>query len=247
MANMRSLYRAEVTQTDRWVGELMEQLRNRKLLENTAVLFLSDHGHYFGEHNMVGKFMKKGADRPSTIYEEVGHIPLLVRHPEGMAAGRRIGGLCQPQDLMPTLLDLAGLPAAPWTEGHSLVPRLRGDKAAQNFAVGGSHPHNGALTCLTAWTDEWCLVYSPITGLEQAELYHRPTDFGHTANVIESNCEAAKHLYDLMVSWFVKLGIPEARQRQMMHNADFGWTDKLRHKIWMFGNGLKYVTRYARY
>ena len=79
------------------------------LLEN-RMIFCSDHGHYFGEHNMIGKFMKRGGDRPSTIYEELGHIPLVIRHPNGLAAGKAIDGLCQPQDLLPTLLDLAEIP-----------------------------------------------------------------------------------------------------------------------------------------
>jgi len=154
LANMRSLYRAEVTQTDYWIGELLEQIRSAKLLENTVVIFCSDHGHYFGEHNMIGKFMKRGADRPTTIYEEIGHIPLLIRHPNGVAAGKTIPGLCQPQDLLPTLLDLARIPAVSWAEGNSLVPRLEGEPGPQQFAVGGSHPHEGLLTCLTVWTDK---------------------------------------------------------------------------------------------
>src|SRR5215471_10098991 len=111
LVNMRSLYKAEVTQTDFWIGELLDCLAKQKLLDQTIIIFCSDHGHYFGEHNMIGKFMKRGADRPTTIYEELGHIPLLLRHPNGLAAGETIPGLCQPQDLLPTLLDLADIPA----------------------------------------------------------------------------------------------------------------------------------------
>src|SRR5262249_28258848 len=153
LANMRTLYRAEVTQADYWIGRLLEQLGRQKLLEDTAVLFLSDHGHYFGEHNLIGKFMKKGMDRPSTIYEELGHIPLLLRHPAGLAAGKPVPGLCQPQDLLPTLLELAEIPPVPWAEGRSLVPRLTGAPGTQKLAVGGSHPHKGEVSCLTVWTD----------------------------------------------------------------------------------------------
>jgi len=247
LANMRSLYRAEITQTDYWIGELLEQLRSSKVLENTAVIFCSDHGHYFGEHNMIGKFMKRGADRPSTIYEEIGHIPLLIRHPNGLAAGKTIPGLCQPQDLLPTLLDLTDIPAVSWTEGNSLVPRFKSETGKQSFAIGGSHPHEGQLTCLTVWTDKWCLVYNPLTGLANAELYNRKEDPEQIKNVIESQPSVAQHHYDMLVTWMDKLRIPAARQRQMLHNQDFDWTNRMKHRLWMFRNRCVYLQRYRDY
>ena len=247
LANMRSLYRAEVTQTDYWIGELLEQIRSAKLLENTVVIFCSDHGHYFGEHNMIGKFMKRGGDRPSTIYEEIGHIPLLIRHPNGLAAGKTIPGLCQPQDLFPTLLDLAEIPAVSWAEGNSLLPRLKGEPGKQEFGIGGSHPHEGQLTCLTVWTDKWCLVYNPLTGLANAELFNRQEDPEQTQNVIESQRAIAQHHYDLIVTWMEKLMIPAPRQRQLLHNEDFDWANRMKYRLWMLRNRCVYLQRYRSY
>jgi arylsulfatase A-like enzyme len=247
LANMRSLYRAEITQTDYWIGEMLEQIRSSKLLENTVVIFCSDHGHYFGEHNMIGKFMKRGGDRPSTIYEEIGHIPLLIRHPNGLAAGKSITGLCQPQDLLPTLLDLAEIPAVSWAEGNSLAPRLKGEPGRQEFGIGGSHPHEGQLTCLTVWSDKWCLVYNPLTGLANAELFNRQEDPEQTQNVIESQRAVAQHHYDLIVSWMEKLKIPAARQRQLLHNEDFDWTNQMKYRLWMLRNRCVYLQRYRSY
>jgi arylsulfatase A-like enzyme len=247
LANMRSLYRAEITQTDYWIGELIEQIRSEKLLENTVVIFCSDHGHYFGEHNMIGKFMKRGGDRPSTIYEEIGHIPLLIRHPNGLAAGKTIPGLCQPQDLLPTLLDFAEIPAVSWAEGNSLVPRLRGEPGGQEFGIGGSHPHEGQLACLTVWTDKWCLVYNPLTGLADAELFNRQEDPEQTQNVIESQRAVAQHHYDLIVSWMEKLKIPAARQRQLLHNEDFDWTNRMKYRLWMLRNRCIYLQKFRSY
>jgi len=247
LANMRSLYRAEVTQTDYWIGELVEQIRSSKLLENTVVIFCSDHGHYFGEHNMIGKFMKRGADRPSTIYEELGHIPLLIRHPNGLAAGKTIPGLCQPQDLLPTLLDLGEISSVSWAEGNSLVPRLKGEPGKQQFAVGGSHPHEGQLTCLTVWTDKWCLVYNPLTGLANAELFNRQEDPEQTQNVIESQRAVAQHHYDLIVNWMEQLKIPAARQRQLLHNEDFDWSNRMKYRLWMLRNRCIYLQKFRSY
>ncbi len=247
LINMRGLYRAEVTQTDHWIGELVQHLEQQKLLDNTVFVFCSDHGHYFGEHNMIGKFMMRGMDRPSTIYEEVGHIPLLVRHPKGLAAGQRIGGLCQPQDLLPTLLQLADIPAVPWAEGSSLVPRLSGKSGGMNFAVGGSHPYRRVLTCLTAWTDDWCLVYSPLAGIAGAELFDRRNDPLQTRNVIEQHRPIAERHFELMQKWFQGLGIPPARQRQLLFNEDFGSIARLQYGCWKLGRRLGYLRHYRCY
>src|SRR5581483_1765765 len=147
---------------DYWFGELMEFFRRQKLLENTIVIFVSDHGFYLGEHGLVGK-LKMGV--PTTIYEELGHVPLMVRHPEGLAAGRAISGLCQPMDLSATLLELAGIPQTPWMQGASLVPRLHGRGEGRPFAVGGCHPRPGNPSRHTVLTDEWLFVYSPDEGM----------------------------------------------------------------------------------
>ncbi len=78
--NMRSLYKAEVTQIDFWMGQLLATLREKKLQDDTAILFCSDHGYYLGEHGLIGKPLR--GKEPLKIYEELGHIPLLDPSPE---------------------------------------------------------------------------------------------------------------------------------------------------------------------
>ena len=55
LKHLRALYAGEVTLVDRWVGMLLQKIEDLGLLENTAVIFTSDHGTYLGEHNYVGK------------------------------------------------------------------------------------------------------------------------------------------------------------------------------------------------
>ncbi|HZF00448.1 MAG TPA: sulfatase [Methylomirabilota bacterium] len=247
LENMRSLYKAEVTQTDFWVGQLMKHLCEKNLLKNTAVIFCSDHGYYFGEHGLLGKPLKRTLEKPTTIYEELGHLPLLIRHPAGLAAGQTIGGLCQPPDLFATTLELAGIPQTNWAQGQSLVPRLRGQSGGQKFAVGGCHPHKGKVSCLTVWTEEWCLIYSPIEGLRGSELYHRPTDLAQTKNVIADNPKIAEQHFELLRSWLHELEVPPARQRELLRAEKFGWFDKIKHRLWMSRNRRNYFKKYRNY
>ena len=247
LENMRSLYRAEVSQTDYWVGQLLEHLEKRELLGNTAVIFCSDHGYYFGEHGLLGKPLKRSLEKPTTIYDELGHLPLLIRHPNGLAASQTISGLCQPPDLFATALDLAGIAPVPWMQGKSLAPRLGGKGEAQAFAVGGCHPHKGRVSRLTVLTDEWCLIYSPIDGLNGSELYHRHTDVAQTKNVIAENPVIARELFEKLRSWLNELKVPPARQRQLLLGARLNWLERLKHRLWLRRNRRVYQSRYCHY
>jgi arylsulfatase A-like enzyme len=247
LENIRTLYKAEATQSDFWIGQLKEHLRGRKLLDNTVLIFCSDHGFYFGEHGLLGKLSNRKTTRPTTIYEELGHIPLLLRHPAGIAAGQTIRGLCQPLDLFPTLLELAGIPQVEWTQGCSLVSRLHGQPGAQTFAVGGCYPREDHVSCTTVLTDEWHFIYSPYDGLTGSELYHRPTDPMHTQNVIAAHRDIAKEHFELLESWLKKLGVPESNQRQLLQSAGFGWMSKIKSRFRKFRNQRFYYKHYRNY
>jgi arylsulfatase A-like enzyme len=243
--NMRSLYKAEITQVDHWLGRLLDKLREKKLLDRTAILFLSDHGTYFGEHGLICKPVKFGKVR--AIYEELGHIPLLFRHPNGVAAGQTIRGLAQPTDIFPTVLELAGIPRVPWIQGNSLLPRLKGESSPQRFAVGGYHPHRGKTSCVTVWTDEWCFVYSPTKGLEGSELYDSVKDPTQTSNVIADHLDVARRLFDLLGKWMDDLGVSGARKQQLLQDAPFTRADRLKYKLWLWRNVCSHWQKYRNY
>ena len=66
--NMRRLYRAEVSQVDHWLGALIARLRDRQLLDNTALIFCSDHGIYLGEHGLIGKPTLRRIPQPTLFW-----------------------------------------------------------------------------------------------------------------------------------------------------------------------------------
>src|SRR5919202_882747 len=92
----------EVTLVDRWTGHLLERAESLGLFENTAILFLSDHGFYLGEHGYVGKsLITPRYQQTVPLYPEVCRIPFLVHMP-GQETTSRVGALAQPLDLAPT-------------------------------------------------------------------------------------------------------------------------------------------------
>lgn len=102
---------------DRFVGNLQEKLRRLGLLENTIIIFSSDHGLMHGEWGYGGKAL---------LYEPSIHVPLIVRDPRLSPAGRR-QELVVSADVAPTILELCGVPVPAAMQGRSLAPLLRGE------------------------------------------------------------------------------------------------------------------------
>jgi len=108
------LYDAEVAQNDRAFGELLDELEDRGLVEDTAVIYVSDHGEEFAEH---GRW-----EHGLSLYEEVLRVPLIMRLP-GVPA-RRVEAPAQHIDLLPTLLGYLGIEPPP-TDGRDLLAERR--------------------------------------------------------------------------------------------------------------------------
>jgi arylsulfatase A-like enzyme len=120
---LQARYDHEVAYTDAALGELVEDLRELGLYEDTLIFVTADHGEAFLEHGLLGHGFAP--------YEELLRVPLVARLPSRVSAltGRieRPVGLI---DLMPTLLDIAGLEPQPGAQGESIAPLLRGEPMA---------------------------------------------------------------------------------------------------------------------
>ncbi|HID06336.1 MAG TPA: hypothetical protein EYP10_04225, partial [Armatimonadetes bacterium] len=126
LAIARACYAGEVTMVDRWTGRLLERIESLGLMDKTIIVFTADHGFYFGEHGMFGKtLMQAGRFYGAPLYEEVARVPLLIYVPG--VKPRRINALVTLPDLMPTLLELAGVEIPDTVQAKSLLPLLRGE------------------------------------------------------------------------------------------------------------------------
>jgi arylsulfatase A-like enzyme len=116
-AHIIATYDAEVRSMDESFGNFLALLRAKGLLEKSILVFTSDHGEEFGEHELM-------ATHSNTLYREQVHVPLIIRLPGGKYGGRRDPDLARSIDIAPTILDLLGIERPPSFEGLSLVPRM---------------------------------------------------------------------------------------------------------------------------
>ncbi len=158
--HVRAAYDGAVSYVDAHFGALLDQLRRRGLLETTIVAVISDHGESLGEDGVFRHNM--------TLSDATLHVPLLIRLPGGQGGGQRVQQLVGLLDLMPTLLELAQVPAPAGLPGRSLAPLLRGGQPIAPRQVIFSE---GRFRMLSARSAEHRLVFS---GLEYRSPYLEP-------------------------------------------------------------------------
>lgn len=129
VTHLRANYGEKLAMIDHWFGRLLQAIDDAGLRDDTAVIVCTDHGHFLGEHDCFGK--------PLVMqYEEMGHVPLLVRWP-GRPAGD-VDALTTTVDLHATLCDVFGVTPGHRTHGASLLPLLDGSATSvRDWAIGG--------------------------------------------------------------------------------------------------------------
>jgi len=113
-------YNGEIAFADSQVGRIVSQLQSSALFDRTVVVVMGDHGESLGDHgeSAHGFF----------IYESVTHVPLVIRAPFSLTANRRVSDPVRSVDVMPTVLDLLGVPQPGAISGVSLVSLMTGAK-----------------------------------------------------------------------------------------------------------------------
>jgi len=225
-------YCGEVTMVDTWFGYLMRKIENLGLLDNTAIIFTSDHGYYFGEHGgLLGKMVfardKKtgmplnGVWSHSPFYEEVTHTPLLIYMPGVVPTAYK--GLTSAVDLMPTVLDIMGQGIPSRVQGKSLLPMIKDNSMPGRDYLISAHPFlnvndtlrsvDGTLrttekdSTATVTTEDWTLLYNTERGM--SELYHLKTDPGQEKNLIKEQPDKAHELHQLLVKYMKETNLSE--------------------------------------
>ena len=165
LERLRGLYDRSAAQQDALLGEFLGELKRRGLYDDALVIVTADHGEEFREH---GRFLH------SQTYEETIAVPLLVKLPAGIAAGRagqRVSGLAMLEDIAPTILELLGLPLPETAQGVSLLPLiLRGEPVrSQALSQDKSRRSRHALVA-----DGYKLIYDFAD--RSAELYDLAND-----------------------------------------------------------------------
>lgn len=161
-------YLATVSFMDAQVGRVLDTLEEQDLVENTIVVFWSDHGYHLGEKAITGK---------NTLWERTTRVPLIFAGP-GVSTGATSPEAVELLDMYPTLVDLTGLPAKEDIEGISLVPQLEeADTPRERPAVTTANPGNHAVR-----TERWRYIRYANGAEELYDHYRDPHEWSNLAD-----------------------------------------------------------------
>ena len=192
-----SWYDSNVLYADRIAQIAFEALENQGVLENTIFVVTSDHGEAFFQH---GRML-----HGSTLFDEMLHIPFLIRFPRGSGiTPKRIHSISSLVDVTPTLADIYGLSEMPEFSGKSLLPLILsdGESSANSFIYTElpTFERSAELHGITAAVRD--MEYKYIFSARRQQLYHLPSDPLEQTNLSKTRPIVA-HYYQQLMNTFL--------------------------------------------
>jgi arylsulfatase A-like enzyme len=214
-------YDGAVAYMDACIQTIFTALESLGILDETIVVINSDHGESLYDHECW--FDHHG------LYDTVLHVPLILRYPDKVPAGRRMGGYNQHKDLVPTLLELAdlgpgevGLPEGYRLDGRSLMPMIEGETS--------SHESEFYITECTwmrkhGWrTPHWKLIVALEPDFHfkpPVELYNLIEDPDENTNLTDSEPAVVSMLRGRMEEWIAWREEESGLESPILHQGDW--------------------------
>lgn len=195
----RAAYYGSITHVDHQIGRFLQAMFDADVLDNTIILFTSDHGDLLGDHNWV---------RKSLPYEGSASVPFILYDPGnnlGLKSGSVVSNIVELRDIMPTLLDAAGVDIPEEVEGQSVIPLARGENVPWREYLHGEHSY-GRLSNHYIVTEKDKYIWFSQTGEEQYfDLEKDPKELHNAINDDE---------YKDRIEYLRKLLIKELEDRE---------------------------------
>ncbi|MCH8290818.1 sulfatase [Candidatus Poribacteria bacterium] len=197
---IRDLYAAEVTFSDYCIGQFLEGVVQLGLMDNTVIVFTSDHGTHLGEQGCVQK-------TPALLNSAVAQLPLIIKHPDAQFAGKRIDALVSATDYMPTFLGLLGIDDYQGADGTNVWKVAEGEVSSVHDRLFTVFGRFGAVR-----DNEWH-YFQHIKGDDKGKgpcLYDLKNDPEEKRNVIKEHPQVAAQMRKQMEN---RLGVelPDVR------------------------------------
>ena len=201
----RSAYYGMVTELDAMIGEVLDTLEQTGQLENTLVVYTSDHGEMLGEHGLWFK---------NNLLEGAARVPMILGG-AGLPAGMEIEAPVSHVDLIATLLDFAGMAQPSGLRGHSLLPMMQGSRSPQpEFVYAESHSEGNCTGSFMIRKGDWKYIY--FAWYDDKVLFNLKEDPGEINNLANDPAHASmvQELHGLLTSLVDPDAITEAAFRK---------------------------------
>ncbi len=220
-------YGSEVAGLDEYVGNILKTLDDLQLAENTIVVFFSDNGGLSTKSSPGPTNNDPLRAGKGWLYEGGIRVPLIVRAPGKVKPGTVSDQMVMSCDVLPTLLELAGLPLQPehHVDGRSVAPVLLG---LQNFIpqrpIYWHYPHYHGSTWApgAAMRDgDWKLIQ--FDHYRQVELYDLSRDISESHNLADVEPARVHQMQQSLANWQTSVGAVFATPQNMRRQELVAW------------------------
>ncbi|MCA9984011.1 MAG: sulfatase, partial [Anaerolineales bacterium] len=207
-------YDGAIAYMDACIQSIFTALEARGVMDETIVVLNGDHGETLYDHDCF--FDHHG------IYDVTLHVPLIIRYPGKVPAGQRVAGFNQHKDLVPTIMELAGIDTGIAYDGRSLMQLVNGE--ADSFE---SEFYITECTWMRkhGWrTPHWKLIIALEPDFHfkpEIELYNLVEDPDENHNLAESEPEMVALLKGRMDAWIAKREQETGKPNPMHHQGDW--------------------------
>lgn len=207
-------YDGAIAYMDACIQTVFTALEAHGIMDETIIVVNGDHGETLYDHECY--FDHHG------IYDTVLYVPLIIRYPGKIPAGKRVKGFNQHKDLLPTLMELAGIETGIAYNGRSLLPLINGEVASYD-----SEFYITECTWMRkhGWrTPHWKLIVALEPDFHfkpEIELYNLVDDPEENNNVAESEPEMVALLRGRMEAWIAKREAETGKPNPMHHQGDW--------------------------
>ncbi len=195
----RAHYYANVTMIDAQVGHIVKALEDRGVLDDTIIIFTSDHGDCLNDHGHSQKW---------NMYEQSVHVPAVICWPGKVKAGQTFPQLVSLFDFGPTILEAAQIEIPEWMEAKSLTDLLFDTKGTTRDRVFAEHSDDAILTGTDFMTmirqDNWKLVH--FVDYEEGQLFDLDADPNEVNNLWDDTDHACvrSELINQILMWRIE-------------------------------------------
>jgi arylsulfatase A-like enzyme len=196
------LTKAKFTFMDKQIGDLLAWLERKKVLDRTLVVAVADHGESMTEKEIY--FCHAG------MYNQVLHVPLLMRLPGVLPAGRKVETLSSSVDILPTILELLNIPnrAEDNLDGRSLVPALT-DPAFEAHPYVFSEAVGGVIRAIFDSEYKYIKPYPWDWATTEDHLFKPFEDYAEEVELKTAEPDRAKRMEEMLETW-LKLASEQA-------------------------------------
>jgi len=164
---VKAAYYGMVSLVDHNIGRVLDAVERKGIENDTLILFTNDHGELLGDHGLLFK--------GPFHYDSIIKAPMIIKWPGVVPKGSRYSQVTEHTDIMPTILEYAGVRPPYGVQGSSMAPILRGDKGAgREYAMTEFNCYDWGLSVKTLTGRDYKLTY--YAGQDYGELYDRNAD-----------------------------------------------------------------------